>query len=701
MLQALSSTPLISLSAIVLDTETTGLDPQTARIIQIGSVELLKGEVDPATSSEFLIKPDIPIPPETTAIHGISDQDVADAFAFPAAIEQYKAFSSGVVVIGHNITFDLQIIAGEFLRHGLPWRRPRALCTALLARAANPTLNDYSLDNVCNWLKVEIENRHTALGDAIGTAEVFQKLIPHLAKRQIRTLAEAEGICRRFTDDQAAEIGGSGAGWLPEGERGQLAPLARVDTFPFSHRVTDIMSSPPQIVPPATGVKEVAKLLSDTGISSVLVSPKEGSSDYGIITERDVMRLVARDVPPASLTAGDVMSAPLVSIPEQSFVYKALAVMSHRKVRHLGVNDADGKIIGVLTTGSLMRQRADDALILGDKIEQAETVADLAGIWARVPFVTTSMLREGVNVRDIAAIIAEEICALTARSFSLAEARMNADGQGAAPCPYAVLVLGSGGRGETLLAPDQDNAVIYECAQDDPEVDKWFETLGQHAADILNEAGLPYCDGGVMAKNKLWRHSFSGWQNTINNWASRAEGQDLLHVDIFYDFRAVDGDMALAQKLRHFALETAQKSPALLRKMGALTADLDPVIGLFGGIITKQGRVDVKKGGLLAIVSGARVLALSQGIEEVSTKNRLNQFREFKLANDDDIANAVHAQEIILSEILRQQLDDIEAGIPPSNKVEVKRLSSHRKSELKWALEQVELIKHLTKDVVM
>ena len=203
-----------------------------------------------------------------------------------------------------------------------------------------------------------------------------------------------------------------------------------------------------------------------------------------------------------------------------------------------------------------------------------------------------------------------------------------------------------------------------------------------------------------MAKNREWRHTFTGWQDTINGWAQRGEGKDLLHVDIFYDFREVCGDNRLAQNLRDFGLEAAKKSPPLLRKMAALAADLDPVLGLFGGIITRNGRVDVKKGGLLAIVSCARVLALSQGIRKVGTKDRLNVFRKFELANDEDIENAIMAQEILLSEALHQQLDDIEAGVAPSNNVAVKRLSSHRKGELKWAFERVEIIKQLTKDVL-
>lgn len=700
MLHALSSTPLMCLDAVVLDTETTGLDTEIARIIQIGAVRVIKGKLDENASFEILINPGLPIPPETTKIHGLSDADVANAPSFAEAAAEADLFLGGAVIIGHNITFDLLISAKEYGRHGLIWNSPRALCTALLARVANPGLHDFSLDNVCRWLGVEIDGRHTALGDAIGTAKVYTKLIPYLVEKGVRTLAEAESVCRRFADDEAAKIRGNGLGWSVSSQHVRQEPYARVDSFPFRHRVNEVMGAPAVTVAPSASVREVAKILADRRISSVFVTPEAGAANYGVITERDVMRLVALDEPPTSLTAADIMSQPLLTVPDEAFLYKALATMARAKFRHLGVHNSDGELVGALTTGNLLRQRANDALVLGDEIERAESVADLAGIWARVPLVARSMLSEGVGVRNIAAIVAEETCALTRRAFEMAEARLFIEGKGPPPRPYAVLVLGSGGRGETLLAPDQDNGLVYGGDHFDESVDAWFEAMGSYAADILNEAGLPYCNGGVMAKNKQWRHNLAGWKETIQGWALRGEGKDLLHVDIFYDFRAVHGDFTLAQELRRFASESAFKSPPLLRKMAALVEDLDPPTGVFGGILTKQGRADVKKTGLLAIVSGARILALRHGIEKVGTKDRLDAFRELGIGNKEDLLNIVHAHEVILSEDLRQQLEDIEAGIPPTNKVGIKRLSARRKSELKWALEQVEIVKYLTKDAV-
>ena len=111
------------------------------------------------------------------------------------------------------------------------------------------------------------------------------------------------------------------------------------------------------------------------------------------------------------------------------------------------------------------------------------------------------------------------------------------------------MVLGSAGRGESLLAMDQDNAIVFAEGEPDGPEDRWFAALGAHVADILHEVGVPYCAGGVMAKNAPWRGSLATWRARVRHWISRSNPQDLLCVDIFFDLRGVHGDTGLAATL--------------------------------------------------------------------------------------------------------------------------------------------------------
>ena len=204
-----SATPLVGLDAVVLDCETTGLDPAKARIVDLAAVRVTGGKLDAAASFHSLVKPPEPIPAASTAIHGIDDAAVTSAPAFPAVWATFQSYANGAIVIGHSVGFDLAVLKRECELAGLPWHRPRSLCTQLLARVAAPNLAGYSLEQIGVWLGVgNAQGRHSALGDASYTARIFLALLPLLRERGIRTLAEAEqalhGMSEALTDQHRA-----------------------------------------------------------------------------------------------------------------------------------------------------------------------------------------------------------------------------------------------------------------------------------------------------------------------------------------------------------------------------------------------------------------------------------------------------------------------------------------------------------------
>src|SRR5262245_32572847 len=210
----MSSTPLLALDSVVLDTETTGLDARTARLVQIGAVRLSGGGiVDTAERFEQLVDPGVPIPAIASAVHGIKDEHIGNAPSFSAIAPQLEAFVGSSVVIGHTITYDVAVLQREYALADRPWRRPRTLDVRDLAELAQPTLAQYDLERLCTWLSIAIDGRHTAIGDALTTARVFAALVPLLRQRGIRTLAEAEAASR-----QLGERRGQGVPRLVTGE---------------------------------------------------------------------------------------------------------------------------------------------------------------------------------------------------------------------------------------------------------------------------------------------------------------------------------------------------------------------------------------------------------------------------------------------------------------------------------------------------
>lgn len=719
--QRAGATPLIGLDVVVLDTETTGLDIRKDRVVQVGALRMEGIEIHADRRFERLVDPGIPIPDISRRVHGLGDEDVRGAAGFAEVGPALLDFIGDAVVVGHSIHFDLAILRHEADRHGIAWREPRALDVALMVAGLDREMIDTSLDSLALGLGIPIEGRHTAIGDALATARIYSALSPRLLANGIRTLAEAENLCRKPAGLITRQ---EEAGWFarptdrPDFSRATLKTGSQraIDSFLYRQRLADVMNSPPISIRAEASLHEAATLMAERSIGCLIVDPPgpghdagaDGGGDPGILTERDVLHALAREGAAAStVTVGSVMSHPVISAPEETFLYRALGLMARRNLRYIGVTDAAGRLAGVFTLRTLLRKRALATLTVGDEIATARRPRDLARVQAALPSLAAGLLADGQDARQVAQIIAAEARAMTARAAEIAEAELAEAGHGPVPADYALLVLGSGGRGESLLAPDQDNALVIadDYAGDLDAADDWFTRFATRVNEILDRAGIPYCKGGVMAKNRQWRRRLGPWLHEARNWAARPTPQSLLSIDIFYDFTPAHvsgkGGARLAAELRRETMEIARGSLAMLRALGAVAGGHAPPLGLFGRIKKDdKGRVDLKTGGLLPIVSGARAIALRHGVTDLSTPQRLLQAaaKAGRSQADAELLADIHA--FLMRLILSQQIADLEAGIPPSSRVDLTLIGHREQDELREALGRIDLINHMLQDLL-
>jgi DNA polymerase-3 subunit epsilon len=197
--------PLQDLPCVVFDTETTGLAPESGdRVVSIAAVRVRAGAVRRGETFDALVNPGRLIPPPSVKFHGITDEMVAGAPVIDVVLPAFLRFADGAVLIGHQVWFDLRFLTIAAARLGLPppSRAHAVLDTLLLSEVVHGRLEGHGLDVVAQRLGVEVRGRHSALGDALTTAEVFVRLLPLLTKRGIRTLGQALAATRR-----AARVG--------------------------------------------------------------------------------------------------------------------------------------------------------------------------------------------------------------------------------------------------------------------------------------------------------------------------------------------------------------------------------------------------------------------------------------------------------------------------------------------------------------
>ncbi len=183
--------PLQTLVYTVFDTETTGLNPSEGdEIIQIGATRILNGKLLRSESFEQLIDPRRPLAAESAAIHGISAEMLLGQPGIETVLPAFHAFAADTVLIAHNAAFDMRFLQLKEAQTGLRFDQP-VLDTLLLSAVVHPNQESHRLEAIAERLGLTIVGRHTALGDAIVTAEVFLKLLPLLAEMGIHTLGQA------------------------------------------------------------------------------------------------------------------------------------------------------------------------------------------------------------------------------------------------------------------------------------------------------------------------------------------------------------------------------------------------------------------------------------------------------------------------------------------------------------------------------
>ncbi len=193
-----AETPLARLALVVFDTETTGLSPARDEIVQIGAVRVVGARLVEGEAFETLVDPGRPIPAASTRVHGLDDAAVAGAPSIAEAGRALHRFAEGAVLVAHNAPFDLAFLRRHQGAMGCAFDHP-VLDTVLLSAAVFGEAVPHTLDAIAERLGVGLDpaRRHTAMGDAVATAEVLLHLMPVLEAAGVRTLGEAVEAQRR------------------------------------------------------------------------------------------------------------------------------------------------------------------------------------------------------------------------------------------------------------------------------------------------------------------------------------------------------------------------------------------------------------------------------------------------------------------------------------------------------------------------
>ena len=443
-------------------------------------------------------------------------------------------------------------------------------------------------------------------------------------------------------------------------------------------------------------------------MSSLFVVPAGGRhaarpSDAGIVTERDVLRALASMAPDALTTPCRRWRQPAAGRRPG----RRLRLSRHRP--HEPAEDPPsrrrrraGASVGALSARDLLRLRAEEAVLLGDEIDAGRGRARARAAPGRsCRRWRPALVAEGVPGRDVAAVISRELGALTRRAAVIAEARMHGGGPGRRR-PALMRLRCSAPPGAAKACSRWIRTMRWssrKASRAAPQ-DRWFAALGAHVADILHEVGVPYCKGGVMAKNPQWRGSVATWRERVDDWIGRSRpAGSAVGRHFLRPARRARRCRAGGRSSGATAFDAAKGKPGFAKLLADAAGRSSRVSRFSAASRPSKGRIDLKRAGLFGIVTTARVLAIRHHIVERATPARLAGLATLdKGTTDLEALSSAHA--VFVDLILAQQIADIDAGHPPSNRVEVKRLSRAERARLKDALRATAHLDALTRDLL-
>ncbi len=417
-----------------------------------------------------------------------------------------------------------------------------------------------------------------------------------------------------------------------------------------------IIRREPVTVTPDTPIRQVLESMKALRIGSMVIADDDGQP-LGIFTERDVLDRIALGGIPQDAPIEKAMTRRPYALPFNAALFEAAQAMARFRFRHVLVMEED-KLIGVVSERDLFTLQRLSLGEIAKAIEQSENTPALAHASREVRRLAGALLAQGVGAEQLTQFVTTLNDAVVGRALALA-ARENAPPE----MPWCWLGLGSEGRMEQTLATDQDNALIFvpPLVEGIADARAAFLKFADAANRILDQCGFPLCKGDIMARNPKWCLTPGEWRKTFADWMATPEPEALLNAAIFFDFRALHGDLELAEALREWLIQQAPSRSMFFLLMAQNAMQVRPPLGVLRDFVADDselpGTIDLKKYGTRPFVDAGRIFALKHGVAASNTAERIRLAAQRMRMPPDEASAIVDGFHFIQLLRLRNQED--------------------------------------------
>lgn len=468
----------------------------------------------------------------------------------------------------------------------------------------------------------------------------------------------------------------------------------------FTNRAKDYISDDFVIVNEDEKIEEALNKIQTQKKSAILVVNKKKLS--GIITEQDIVRRVLNQNYTNKIVK-DYMTSPVEYIYDYDLLFHAIGIMRKNKLRHLPVVNMNEEVIGILNLHVALSVELNFHI---ESIDELTSEVDRNGIISlkdKQKNLAEKLINDNVSSFDVSYVLSFLNLVIYRRAIRIAISETNQRNIIETVPDFCVLIMGSGGRMESYIRPDQDNGIIYDLETDDQNLlkktDEYFLEVSKIFTKILDDADIPFCEGDLMASNPLWRKSLTGWKTQIDEWVQSANDNNLRYMDMLYDFQPVYGNSNLAKDLRTFLMDRLYKTPHFLKYLYKRDEGTNAAIGFFGQFILEKedkenlGLLNLKHTGTLPLVESIRMYSIKHKVDQPSTLERLSELTNKGVFRKDEYDFFKNAYEFLAELLIKNQIKSFKKNNKISNFIDPKKLTQREKTVLKIYLKKIKELK--------
>lgn len=387
--------------------------------------------------------------------------------------------------------------------------------------------------------------------------------------------------------------------------------------------LSNLIRQSPITVDTSVSIRNSLYAMQNKAIGSMVVVD-ELRKPIGILTERDIIPRVVLANVDIDAPMISIATKPVATLSTRATAVDAALLMAERGFRHVVVVDDTGAIAGIVSERDLFALQRHTLTGVSGAIGRANSVAQLAVCASDARQLARNLIAQGVESLTMTRFVSRLNDQIAQRLISLAAAQHNLGEN-----ELCWIALGSEGRHEQTISTDQDNALIVGDHTNRATV----AAFARQVNDALAQCGFPLCKGNIMASNPELALDAGAWQTRFVEWIDRGDPQSLLQANIFFDMRAIWGNVQFARSLQATILSAAANNQRFLKQLADNALATEPPLNWLGNLsatdeINGRQVVDLKRFGVRPFVDAARVLALAHEVVATNTIERLHALAE-------------------------------------------------------------------------